>query len=494
MNDTGLCSGSDYWLPLSAAGGSDRGPAGFGEQVSDFLRRHGRRPRVLVADLDAGYSEDAVRGVSSCLADMGFDVDLAPGGISARDAVEMAVENGDHFILVMPCVQGKTDPAQGEDRRFEGVKVEDVQLVNIEAAAFRDLYRSSQAPEVRDALADRLAQAFAPRLSRLPAKVLSEKCYVEGLLAGNRRVLSQVITLLESRLPEHREKAEEVVRRILPNTGKALRIGISGVPGVGKSTFIERFAAKLVDGGHRVAVLAVDPSSTKSGGSIMGDKTRMSGLCRRPEVFIRPSPSGGALGGVATRTRESMTVCEAAGFDVVIVETVGVGQSETAVASMVDFFLVLMLAGAGDEIQGIKKGILELADAVAVNKADGDNLERAEEARKDYESALGLLLPPYRAWRPVVLTCSAKTGAGLDEIWETICRHRTALLASGELGAKKRKQAVAWMWDLVAEGLRERFYRHPAVGERLREMAGEVAAGRCLPTEAALKLLALAEK
>ncbi len=494
MNDAEPCFRWKELLTAPAAGGTGQGQRGCSAEIAGFLRRHGRRPRVLVADADCPQAENTLRSVSACMADMGFDVDIAPSGIPPDRTADMAMENGDHFILVPPF---SGEQAAAEDRlitRLEELKCPGVQVVQIPADVFRGLAPGHETRVGQEFMTARLAAEFGPRLSRVPLECFSEQDCVRGLLSHSRQVLAQVISLLESRLAAHRQLAEEVVRQMLPHTGKAMRIGVSGVPGVGKSTFIERFVAGLVNRGHRVAVLAVDPSSLKSGGSIMGDKTRMSRLCRMPEVFIRPSPSGGALGGVTSRTRESMAVCEAAGFDVIVVETVGVGQSETAVASMVDFFLVLMLAGAGDEIQGIKKGILELADAVAVNKADGENVERAEEARKDYESALSLILPPYRGWRPVVLTCSAKTGAGLDDIWDVICRHHTALQASGELREKKRKQSVAWMWDLLAEGLRQRFYHNPRVGAQLKKTAGLVAGGRCLPTEGALKLLSLMEK
>ncbi len=257
--------------------------------------------------------------------------------------------------------------------------------------------------------------------------------YIEGVLAGDRRVLAKTITLLESARPDHREAARAVMAALLPHAGGAVRLGITGVPGVGKSTFIESFGTLLVEKGHRVAVLAVDPSSARSGGSVMADKTRMERLSTRREAFIRPSPSGGTLGGVARKTREAMLVCEAAGFDVVIVETVGVGQSEAAVASMVDFFLVLLLAGAGDELQGIKKGILELADALAVNKADGDNRAAAEKAARTYAMALHLLQPSSPDWTPPVLTCSALETAGVAKIWECVGDHRAALERTGEL-------------------------------------------------------------
>jgi LAO/AO transport system kinase len=320
-------------------------------------------------------------------------------------------------------------------------------------------------------------------------KMLAPEAYIDGVLAGDRRMLSKAITLIESALPAHQEIARRIMNALLPKTGSAVRLGITGVPGVGKSSFIESFGVMLAGRGHRVAVLAVDPSSARSGGSVMADKTRMERLSQRPEAFIRPSPSGGTLGGVARKTRETMLVCEAAGFDVVIVETVGVGQSETAVASMVDFFLVLLLAGAGDELQGIKKGILELADALAVNKADGDNRVRAERAARVYELALHLLQPSSPRWSPPVLTCSALETSGIEAIWDTVLRHRAVFGPSGELEERRRQQAVAWMWSLVEEGLKDRFARRPDVRRQLPRILHEVERGALAPTAAAERLL-----
>lgn len=313
--------------------------------------------------------------------------------------------------------------------------------------------------------------------------------YVDGVLAGNRRVLAKTITLVESTHPAHQRLAMEILERLAPHTGSAVRLGITGVPGVGKSTFIEAFGMQRIAEGLRMAVLAVDPSSTRSGGSILADKTRMERLAIDANAFIRPSPSGGTLGGVARKTRETMLVCEAAGFDLIVVETVGVGQSETTVASMVDFFLVLMLAGAGDELQGIKKGVLELADAVVINKADGDNVRPAELARRQYENALHLLMPVSSHWRPPVRTCSAKSLDGLDEIWRLVGEHRERMQAGGEFEAKRRNQDLAWMWDLIEEGLRARFRRHPAIREQLPRIEREVAAGRLPATMAVHRLL-----
>jgi len=317
--------------------------------------------------------------------------------------------------------------------------------------------------------------------------------YIDGVLAKNRRIVAKTITLIESSLPAHQEMAKAIVDALLPYAGKAVRIGITGVPGVGKSTYIESFGLQLVQQDRRVAVLAVDPSSSKSGGSIMGDKTRMERLSLEQQAFIRPSPSGGTLGGVARRTRETIVVCEAAGFDVIIVETVGVGQSETTVASMVDFFLVLMLAGAGDELQGIKKGVLELADAIAINKADGQNIDNAKKAKLEYEKALNLLTPSSKIWSPPVLTCSAVTLDGIEDIWQTILDHKKKLEDSGELREKRRKQALDWLWALVEEGLRERFYRNPDVEKSLPGIVKAVEKGDTAPTAAAHRLLDLHE-
>ena len=331
--------------------------------------------------------------------------------------------------------------------------------------------------------------------------------YVQGVLEGNRRILSKTITLIESSVPAHQELSRVIVDALLPHTGNSVRIGITGVPGVGKSTFIESFGVMLTRDkthplkkdmelckSHKVAVLAVDPSSTKSRGSIMADKTRMEKLSVETRAFIRPSPSGGTLGGVARKTRETMLTCEAAGFDVIIVETVGVGQSETTVASMVDFFLVLMLAGAGDELQGIKKGVLEIADGIAINKADGDNVEKAERARREYESALHLLKPSSPVWMPPVLTCSAQEMTGLGNIWDTILEYRERLMNVGELKEKRQKQALDWMWALVEEGLRDRFYKNPEVKKILSRVTREVEKGATAPTIAASHLMGLLDK
>ncbi|MGD2186573.1 MAG: methylmalonyl Co-A mutase-associated GTPase MeaB [Desulfobacterales bacterium] len=313
--------------------------------------------------------------------------------------------------------------------------------------------------------------------------------YIKGVLEQDRRLLSKTITLIESSRPDHQQLARKIVDELLQHTGKAVRLGITGVPGVGKSTFIESLGTLLVEAGHRVSVLAVDPSSSRSGGSVMADKTRMERLSVEKNAFIRPSPSGGTLGGVARKTRETMLVCEAAGFDVIIVETVGVGQSETTVASMVDFFLVLMLAGAGDEFQGIKRGVLELADAIAINKADGDNIEKANKAAKIYETALHMLQPASPNWKPLVLTCSALEMTGITEIWQTVMKFHKKFSTSGELQHKRQKQALDWLWSLVEDALKQRFYTNPEIKKKLDQITRAVAKGETAPTHAADKLL-----
>jgi len=312
---------------------------------------------------------------------------------------------------------------------------------------------------------------------------------LEQILQGNRRAIAKAITLLESTRPESFEQGQELLESLLPHSGQALRIGITGVPGVGKSTFIEAIGLFLIEQGHRVAVLAVDPSSQLTGGSIMGDKTRMNELAQHPHAFIRPSPSSGILGGVARKTRETMLICEAAGYDVVIVETVGVGQSETMVASMVDLFLLLMLPNAGDELQGIKKGVLELADLVVVNKSDGEQETLAKTAQSEYRKALHLLPSSKNSWTPQILRCSALEKRGIDKIWDSVKSFRKALQNSGEWEKQRRTQTGKWMWSLVEEGLLTNFRNHPNLQKQIPVLEKEVESGNMLPTTAARKLL-----
>ncbi|HEY6861160.1 MAG TPA: methylmalonyl Co-A mutase-associated GTPase MeaB [Pseudolabrys sp.] len=305
---------------------------------------------------------------------------------------------------------------------------------------------------------------------------------VRGIRAGDRATLARAITLIESKRADHRKTAHYLVQELLPLTGKAVRLGITGAPGAGKSTTIDVLGTYLISKGYKVAVLAVDPSSTRTGGSILGDKTRMARLAVDPHAFVRPSPSSGTLGGVAAKTRETMLVCEAAGYDVVMVETVGIGQSETAVADMTDFFLVLMLPGAGDELQGLKKGIVELADMIAVNKADGDNIERAKVAAAEYRAALNILTPQSASWSPPVITYSALTGNGIGELWTQVLAHKEKMVASGELAARRREQQVKWMWTMLEERLTARLRTDASVRTKLRQAEVQVATGKLAPT------------
>jgi len=317
-------------------------------------------------------------------------------------------------------------------------------------------------------------------------KPLPADTYVDGVRAGDRAMLARAITLVESEHPRHAALAQEVLTRLLPHTGGSRRVGISGVPGVGKSTFIDALGMHLVGAGRRVAVLAIDPSSTVSGGSILGDKTRMARLSRETAAYIRPSPSSGTLGGVARKTRETLLLCEAAGFDVVLVETVGVGQSETVVADLVDFYLVLMLAGAGDELQGIKRGILELADMLAINKADGDNKPRAERARSELRAALHLMRP---GAEPEVTTCSALEGSGIEKLWSSVEGRLGRDEATGTLQRRRKAQQVQWMWTMVQDGLRAALRAHPGVSALVPTLEADVREGRVTPTSAALRVL-----
>ncbi|MDJ0683987.1 MAG: methylmalonyl Co-A mutase-associated GTPase MeaB [Alphaproteobacteria bacterium] len=311
----------------------------------------------------------------------------------------------------------------------------------------------------------------------------------DRVLGGDRRALAQAITLVESTRPDHRRAADALLEAVMPHTGAAIRLGVSGAPGVGKSTFIECFGNSIVTRGRRLAVLAVDPSSRRSGGSILGDKTRMETLARNPNAFIRPSPAGATLGGVARRTREAGLLCEAAGFDVILVETVGVGQSETAVAEMTDMFLLLLAPGGGDELQGVKRGIVELADLLLVNKADGALREQADRTAGDYRNALALLRPSVAAWTPQVLTCSALAGDGMAAIWDRIEAYRAALRESGDWAARRRAQALDWLWSELGEGLIEAVRSAPRARPLLEAAQAEVRDGVLPPAVAARRIV-----
>ncbi|MDH3659901.1 MAG: methylmalonyl Co-A mutase-associated GTPase MeaB [Alphaproteobacteria bacterium] len=318
---------------------------------------------------------------------------------------------------------------------------------------------------------------------------IDTKKLAEKIREGDRRALARAITLIESGRDDHQALAEALIADLLPETGNALTLGISGTPGAGKSTFIEALGRHVIAGGEKIAVLAVDPSSRRSGGSILGDKTRMQSLAASTSAFVRPSPAGATLGGVARRTREAAIACEAAGFGVIVLETVGVGQSETAVADMVDCFLLLLAPGAGDDLQGIKRGIVELADLVIVNKADGDLLAEAKRVCADYQAALHLLRPASPAWTPQVLTCSALKREGIDEVWQMVLRHRQAMDRSGELGGKRARQRKSWLWAEVQAELIDRLRRDPATAAHLQDLERQVASGELLPPQAARLLI-----
>lgn len=320
-------------------------------------------------------------------------------------------------------------------------------------------------------------------------RVLSADDYASGVLNRNRTTLGRTISLVESNLKRHRELSQEVLLQLLPHTGNALRVGITGTPGVGKSTFIDQLGVNLTAAGHRVAVIAVDPSSSVSRGSILGDKTRMARLSVDGNAFVRPSPSGGSLGGVARKTRETMLVCEAAGFDIILVETVGVGQSETLVADMVDMFVLLMLYGAGDELQGIKRGIMEMADLVAINKSDGKNETKARRAKRDYANALHYMQPRHDGWTTPVVTCSGLEDIGLDELWTKVQEFEKLMRDSGQLDARRNQQLVKWMWDMVEDHLLTTFREDPEVVARLDGLEEAVINGETTPTLAAMQLI-----
>lgn len=321
--------------------------------------------------------------------------------------------------------------------------------------------------------------------------IMTEDDYVEGVSRGDRMTLSRAITLIESNSPKHFQKAQRVLQRLLPRTGKALRIGFTGVPGAGKSTMIESFGNMLCDMGHRVAVLAVDPTSSVTRGSILGDKTRMGTLSRRPEAFIRPSPAGGTLGGVARKSRETMLMCEAAGYDVIIIETVGVGQSETTVRSMVDFFLLVVLTGAGDDLQGIKKGIMELADAIVINKADGDNLVRAKVTRGEYERMIEYIRPATEGWPTHAYLASALEKTGLKELWEVIQIFQKRTTESGVFKRRRDSQLLDWMNSMIDEHLHNLFFEDAVITGRMPEVKDAVLRGKISPTQAVAELIGM---
>jgi len=316
---------------------------------------------------------------------------------------------------------------------------------------------------------EQIGSESVERFKQKKRQLLSVEEYVNGILSGNITILSKAVTLIESSKPEHQRIAQEIVTRCLPYCGKSIRVGITGVPGVGKSTFIEALGMQIINAGGKLAVLAIDPSSERSKGSILGDKTRMEDLAGERNAYIRPSPSAGSLGGVARKTRETVVLCEAAGFDHIFIETVGVGQSETAVHSITDFFLLLMLAGAGDELQGIKRGIMEMADMLAINKADGNNMEKAQMAKIQYQNALHLFPAKDSKWEPKVLTCSAVHKSGISEIWETIKSYSKLTIENGYFQKKRNEQSIFWMHGAIQDLIKYKFYQHPEIKEKLDE-------------------------
>ena len=319
----------------------------------------------------------------------------------------------------------------------------------------------------------------------------SKEEFIEGIKSGDRTILSQTITLIESSKPNQRELGREILDTCIENTGNSFRIGITGVPGVGKSTFIEALGKHLINQNKKIAVLTVDPSSSRSKGSILGDKTRMPYLSTHENAYIRPSPTSGRLGGVARKTREAMLLCEAAGYDTIFIETVGVGQSETTVHSMVDFFLLLMLAGAGDELQGIKRGIMEMADLIAINKAEGENIKAAEQAKREYENALSLFPEAPSGWKPKVVSCSALNNVGIDKIWKQIESYKELTVENGYFNQNRKEQAVFWMFETINQQLKERFYGNESVKKRIEQVQKKVRSGKISSLKGASELLKL---
>ena len=328
-----------------------------------------------------------------------------------------------------------------------------------------------------------------PHFVRRKRRVMTTEEYVAGILEGNITILAQAITLIESNNPTHYAQAQEIIERCLPHSGKSVRIGITGVPGAGKSSFIEAVGNMVTSYNHKLAVLAIDPSSERSGGSILGDKTRMESICHNPNIFVRPSPSAGSLGGVARKTRETIVLCEAAGYDVIFIETVGVGQSETAVHSMVDMFMMLQISGAGDELQGIKRGIMEMADMMVITKADGENVTKAELAKAQYQGALHLFPLPDSEWRPKVYTCSSHEGTGLEEVWQGVEQYLQHIELNGYFTANRNRQNKYWMYETINETLKSSFYNNPEIEARMADVEQRVLDAKLSSFIAAKELL-----
>ncbi len=489
---------ADAALPEADHSSNGRLGKAWQRQLAAFIEKRGRRPRILMTGPESKRDQSLDKIVANHFADLGFDVDISPPDLAVADLARLVDENDDHVVCVIGPPALLRNKVSEIKQALRAAKRDNIKILVVADASSKEIDSIIKAGAATVFRTEKDIIPFGPRLLDLlanrPSAPRNHDFYIKGVLSGNRDAVTRTITLIESELPEHRQLAKHIINDLLPHAGQAIRVGISGVPGVGKSSFIESFGKFLLDKGYRVAVLAVDPSSSKSGGSILGDQTRMLQLAREPDVLIRPSPTQCMLGGVTRRTRETIIVCEAAGYNVILVETVGVGQSEIAVASMVDFFLVLMLAGAGDEIQGIKKGILEVADAIAVNKADGDNIQKALEAKQEYTKAMHLIKPSLSYWTPPVLTCSAHTKSGIDDIWATILEHRKLITAAGEFTAMRRKQALEWMEALLDEALLERFFTNPRVKRQMSTIMTDVKDGILTPSAAAHELLSLHTK
>lgn len=462
-------------------------------QLEQFISTQGRRPRVLVGRLERGKRDRLLKMAAVYFGDLGFDVDIILEGLTPEMAVKMTVENDAHVICLANINVKDISTLKSMHTILGETCSENVHIIGI-----GEVSPAERNQLIQTGLTDIFA--YGPTLSKSVGNLINrlvssdivpqgpEEC-IAGVLARDRCMIAKTISIIESRAAGHQAIAQHIIDGLYPHTGNAVRIGVTGIPGAGKSTFIESFGMQLLEHGRQVAVLAIDPSSSISGGSLLGDKSRMARLSADPRAFIRPSPSGGALGGAADKTRETMMVCEAAGFDVILVETVGVGQTEIAVASMVDFFLLLLVAGAGDRYQGIKKGIIEMVDAIVITKADGDNIENANAARQEYTEALSQLKPETPHWRPPVVTCSAHDSEMVMDVWRIISQYVERLSDTGELAEKRARQSVDWMMAMIDQGLMHQFRKNPQVGRILDSVLRAIETGSISAEEAAQQLL-----
>jgi len=463
------------------------------EQLEQFISTQGRRPRILMGRLEGQTRDQILKMAANYFGDIGFDVDISLAGLTAEQAVKVAVENDAHIICFTDLKEKDISSLKSVHTIIRETCSENVQIIGIGdvspmvcvqllSTGFTDIF--AWGPTVSKSvgqLINRLASSDVAQHS-------PEEC-IAGVLARDSRLIAKSISIIESRAADHQAVAQKIIEGLYPHAGNAVRIGVTGIPGAGKSTFIESLGMQLLEMGHRVAVLPIDPSSSIRGGSILGDKTRMARLSADSRAFIRPSPSGGILGGVAGKTREAMMVCEAAGFDVILLETVGVGQTEIAVASMVDFFLLLLVAGAGDRYQGIKKGIIEMVDAIVITKADGNNIQKANVARQEYAKAMSLLRPKSPHWRPPVVTCSVHDPKKVKDVWCIISQYVDRLNDTGELDEKRARQCVDWMLTMVDQGLMQQFHNNPRVGQILDSVLSAIETGNISAEKAAKQLL-----